>query len=140
MGKINVGRVLLGGLVAGVILNIGEFLFNDVLFGAQMTDWLVKHNLHEPSGSFIAVATALTFVLGIVMVLLYALIRPRLGAGPKTAVVAALLMWFGICVYAGIIYGLILELPSNAMLLGLGWGLVEYILGALAGAFLYKEA
>ena len=139
MGKINVGRVLLGGLVAGVILNIGEFLFNDVLIGAQMTDWLGKHNLHEPGGSFIAVATALTFVLGIVMVLLYALIRPRLGAGPKTAVVAALLMWFGICVYVGIIYGLILEMPSNAMLLGLGWGLVEYILGALAGAFLYKE-
>lgn len=140
MGKINIGRVLLGGLVAGVILNIGEFLFNDVLFGAQMNDWLVQRNLPEPGGTFIAVATGLTLVLGIVMVLVYALIRPRLGAGPKTAVIAALLLWFGICVYCGIINGIVLEVPPIAMLIGLGWCLVEYILGAIVGAWLYKEA
>lgn len=138
--KINFGRVLLGGLLAGLVLNIGEFLFNDVLFGAQMKDWLGKHNLHEPAGSFVAIAIGLTFVLGVVMVLLYAMIRPRCGAGPKTAIVAALLMWFGICVYCGIINGIVLEAPTNALLIGVGWGLVEYILGALAGAWLYKEA
>jgi hypothetical protein len=140
MGKINFGRVLLGGLVAGLLLNIGEYLFNDVLFGAQMKDWLGKHNLHEPGGSFVAVAVGLTFVLGIAMVLLYAMIRPRLGAGPKSAIVAALLLWFAVAVYCGTINGLVLEAPTNALLIGMGWGLVEYILGAMVGAWLYKEA
>lgn len=140
MGKINFGRVLLGGLLAGLVLNIGEFLLNDVVLGAQMKDWLGKHNLHDPGGSFIAIAVGLTFVLGIVMVLLYALIRPRLGPGPKAAVVAALLLWFAIGVYTGIINGIILEMPANLLLIGIAWGLVEYILGAIAGAWLYKEA
>jgi hypothetical protein len=30
--------------------------------------------------------------------------------------------------------------PINLFLIALAWGLVEYILGALAGAWLYKEA
>jgi hypothetical protein len=74
------------------------------------------------------------------MVLLYALIRPRLGAGPKTAIVAALLMWFAVFVYCGIINGIILEAPMNLLAIGMAWGLVEYIVGAIAGAWLYKEA
>ena len=140
MGKINFGRVLLGGLSAGLALNIGEVVFNDMIMGTAMRDWLGRHNFSEPGGSFIAIAVTLTFLLGIVMVLLYALMRPRLGPGPKTAIVTALIFWFGICFYAGIINGTILEIPANALALGIGWCLMEYVLGALAGAWLYKEA
>lgn len=138
--KINAGRVLLGGLVAGLVLNIGEFLLNDVVLSAQMRDWLSKHNLHDPGGTFVAVAVGLTFVLGIIMVLVYALIRARLGPGPKTAVVTALLLWFAIYVYSGIINGLILEVPPKFLMIAIAWGFVEYILGALVGASLYKES
>lgn len=136
---INYGRVLLGGLLAGLVLNIGEFVFNDFIMGAAMKDWLGKHNLADPGGSFIAIAVTLTFVLGIVMVLLYALMRPRLGPGPKTAIVTALIFWFAICLYSGIINGTILDIPKNALALGIGWCLIEYVAGALAGAWLYKE-
>ena len=138
--KINFGRVLLGGLVAGLVLNIGEYLLNDVVLSVQMRDWLGKHNLPDPGGPFVAVAVGLTFVLGIVMVLVYALIRPRLGPGPKTAVVTALLLWFAICIYSGIINGMLLEVPPKFLMIGIAWGLVEYILGALVGASLYKES
>ena len=138
--RINLGRVLLGGLVAGLVLNIGEYLLNDMVLGAQTRDWLGKHNLHDPGWTFAAVAVGLTFVLGIVMVLVYALIRPRLGPGPKTAVVTALLLWFAICVYTGIINGIILEVPPKFLMIAVAWGLVEYILGALVGASLYKES
>lgn len=139
MGNINLGRVLLGGLVAGVVLNIGEFLLNEVVLGSQMKEFLRLHNFQQPGGNFIAIAVALTFVLGIVMVWLYALIRPRCGAGPKTALVAALISWFAIYFYTGIFYLLIFGSPLNAMLIGWVWGLAEYSLAAIAGAFLYKE-
>ncbi|HEY3125318.1 MAG TPA: hypothetical protein VGK70_14805 [Thermoanaerobaculia bacterium] len=36
MGQINWGRVFLGGLLAGVVINVGEFLFHAVLFKDQM--------------------------------------------------------------------------------------------------------
>lgn len=140
MGNINMGRVLLGGLLAGVVLNIGEFLFNGVLMANQMKEWMAQHNLTDPGTTFLVVATVLTFFLGIVMVWLYALIRARLGPGPKTAIVAALIMWFAVGVYSGIIYGLICAVPVNLILIGIAWCLVEYVLGALAGSWLYKEA
>lgn len=137
----NLGRVILGGLVAGLVLNVGEFLLNAVIFKNQMAEWATRHNLPaDPGQTFLVVAIGLTFVLGIVMVWLYALIRPRLGAGPKTAIVAALLMWFAVYLYCGIINGIILQAPMNLLAIGMAWGLVEYIVGAIAGAWLYKEA
>ena len=140
MGGINFGRVILGGLVAGLVVNIGEFLFNGVIMANAMRDWALRHNFPaEPTPTFFVVATALTFVFGIVLVLLYALIRPRCGPGPKTAACAALIMWFGICIYCGIIYALMLEQPMNYMAIGLVWCLGEYVIAAVAGAWLYKE-
>jgi len=136
----NYGRVILGGLVAGLILNIGEFVLNGVLLHKAMVEWASLHNLPaEPTPSFMVVAIGLTFVLGIVMVWLYALIRPRMGPGPKTAVIAAIIMWFGICLYCGVIYGLLLQQPTNLLLIGVGWCLGEYVIAAIGGAWVYKE-
>ena len=136
----NYGRVILGGLVAGLILNIGEFLFNGVIMASAMHEWALAHNFPpEPTPTFFVVATVLTFVLGIVIVWLYALIRPRLGPGPKTAVIAALVIWFCVCIYCTIIYGLLLQQPTNLLLIGIVWCFGEYIIAAIAGAWLYKE-
>jgi hypothetical protein len=139
MGNINFGRVLLGGLVAGVILNIGEYLLNDVVLARQMAALLRKLGLPEPGTHFVMLAVSMTLLLGIVLVWLYALIRSRLGPGPKTAVVAALIMWFGIYLYSGAINGTLFQIPTNLLLIAFVWGLVEYILAALAGAAIYKE-
>src|SRR6266481_1988424 len=79
MGKINFGRVLLGGLVAGLVINIGEYLLNGVVLAKQMEGTFRKMNVPAPGGNFIAIAVALTFLLGILIVWIYALIRPRLG-------------------------------------------------------------
>jgi hypothetical protein len=139
MGKINIGRVLLGGLVAGIVLNIGEYILNDKVFGAQMKEYLAKHNFPTPGGNAIAVAVAMTFVLGVVIVLGYAAIRPRFGAGPKTAIIAALFAWFGVYVYPNILGAAFGFVPTNILPIALVWGLVEYNLGAIIGAWLYKE-
>lgn len=138
--KINFGRVLLGGLVAGLILSVGEFVLNEKVLGTQMKEFMSTHKFTEPPGYFLAVAIALTVLLGIVIVLGYAAIRPRFGAGPKTAIIAALFAWFGIYFYIGVIQGLLFGTPLNLLLIMLAWGLVEYIVATLAGAWLYKEA
>ena len=140
MNKINLSRAILGGLVAGVVLNIGEFLLNDMVLGAQMREFFARLRLPEPGGSFLAVAVLLTFVLGIVIVWIYAAIRPRLGPGPKTAICAGLLAWFCVYLYSGVINGMILQVPANLMVIAQVWGAVQYSLAAIAGAWLYKEA
>lgn len=140
MGNINMGRVVLGGLLAGLVLNIGEILLNDLVLGPQMKEFFTRHNFAEPGTNFMIVAVGLTFVMGIVVVLTYACIRTRLGAGVKTAIIAGLLAWFGVYCYSGVINGVMFGIPMNAMIIVLGWGLVQYALAAIAGAWLYKEA
>ena len=140
MNNINLGRVLLGGLLAGLVLNVGEFLLNDVVLGPQMREFLARYGIPEPGGSFLVAAVTLTFAIGIVLVFLYTLIRPRLGPGVKTAIIAGLIMWFGIYVYTGVVNGLLFGIPINAMLIALIWGLLEYLVAAIAGAWVYTEA
>ena len=140
MGNINMGRVLVGGLLAGLVLNIGEFLLNDFVLGTQMKEFMTRHNFADPGTNFMIVAVGLTFVLGIVIVLGYACIRPRLGAGLKTAIIAGLFAWFGVYFYCGIINGVLFGIPMNTMALVIVWGVVQYAVAAVAGAWLYKEA
>jgi hypothetical protein len=140
MSNINVGRAILGGLVTGLILNIGEFVLNTKILGKEMQDFFKRCGFPEPGTNFIVIAVAITFVLGIVIVLGYAAIRPRFGPGPKTAVIAALFAWFGVYVYQNVIALGLGMVPMKLVVIALVWGLVEYILATLAGAALYKEA
>jgi hypothetical protein len=96
-------------------------------------------NLPRPGAAFIITAVGITFLLGIVMVCLYAMIRTRFGPGPKTAIVAAFVIWFCVYFYCGILNATLFGVPTNLMLIGFVWGFVEYVLAALAGAWLYKE-
>ena len=137
--NINIGRWLLGGLVAGVILNLGEWLLNGMVLANQMTEYLDRHKFPQPTGTAIGVAMAMTFVLGFVMILGYAAIRPRFGPGVKTAVIAALFAWFGVVVYPNVIGAAFGFIPTNVLLLVMGWAIVEYVIAAIAGAWLYKE-
>jgi hypothetical protein len=140
MKKINLGRVLLGGLVAGLVLNIGEFLLNGVVLADDMKSDFQRLNLTDPGGNFIAKAVVGTFILGIVIVFLYAAIRSQFGAGIKTAIYAGLFGWFFVYLYTGVIYSGMGMVAMKLFWIGLVWGLVEYALGAIAGAWLYKEA
>ena len=139
MNNINYGRVILGGLVAGLILNIGEYLLNEVVFAAQMREFFERLRIPPPGGTFIATAVGITFLLGIVIVWLYAMIRPRFGPGPKTAIIAAFVAWFCIYFYCGILNATLFSLPATFVLMGMVWGIIEYGLAAIAGAWLYRE-
>jgi hypothetical protein len=140
MKKINLGRVLLGGLIAGVVLNIGESLLNGVVLANDMMNEYQRLNLSKPGSDFIAKAVVATFILGIVIVYIYAAIRTQFGPGVKTAIYAGLFAWFCVYVYVGVIQTGLGFVSARLALIGAVWGLVEYAAGAVAGAWLYKEA
>ena len=139
MNKINLGRVLLGGFVAGLILNIGEVVLNDLILGPHIEADMKRMGLTPPGVGFAVLAVGLTFIFGIIAILIYAMMRPRLGPGPKTALLTALILWFCLYAYSGTINMLLINVPPKLILLILAWGLVEYPLGILAGAALYRE-
>ncbi len=140
MSKINFGRVLLGGIVAGLLINVGEVVLNGIILRPHIEADLKRMGLTPPGTGFGLLAVGLTFIFGILAVLLYAMIRSRLGPGPKTALILALVLWFCLYAYCGTINMLLISVPPKIILMILGWGLIEYPLGILAGAALYKEA
>ena len=88
MGKINWSRVVLGGLLAGLVLNVFDFLVNGVWL---MADWEAAMRAlgKDPiSNAMIGLYVLWDFALGIFVIWLYAAVRPRYGAGPGTAVLA----------------------------------------------------
>src|SRR5215813_10934954 len=141
MGGINLRRALIGGIVAGVILNVGEFILNGFVLANDMKEFFKRCGFPpEPPSSFMVIAIVITLILGIVIVIGYAAIRPRFGPGPKTAIIAALFAWFGVYVYQNVIAVGLGIVPPKLVAIALGWGLVEYVLATLAGSALYSEA
>jgi hypothetical protein len=140
MGKMNVGRIIGGGLLAGLVLNIGEFILNMPILGKQMEEIMLQKNLPTPTGGAIALYVVLAFVLGIAVIWLYAAIRPRFGAGPKSAVIAGLSVWFFVWLWVHISMTPMGLLPTSIVLITLIWGFFEVPIAALVGAWTYKEA
>src|SRR5438105_3767070 len=93
MTSINWTRVLLGGLVAGVIIDVSEGLLNGVFLAADWANAMKALNKPEISGSSIAAFNVMGLAIGIFTVWLYAAMRPRFGPGPKTALGAGLATW-----------------------------------------------
>lgn len=141
MGKVNWQRVILGGLLAGVIINVVEWVTNGMFFAA---DWAAVMARLNSSATFslkqILAMNAWGFLTGIAMIWLYAAIRPRFGVGPKTAVLAGVAMWFMNYALGGSFPVIAHWVPLRLAAIGEAIGLVEVLLAALAGAWLYKEA
>ena len=138
MGKINWTRVILGGLVAGVVINVSEFLLNGVILAKDMEAAMSALG-RQVSGSALAMFTVWGFLVGIFAIWLYAAIRPRYSSGPKTAACAGAAVW-GLGYLLAAVTPLALHLfPRRLMAVGLAVGLVEVIAGTLAGAWLYRE-
>ncbi|MEP6993164.1 MAG: hypothetical protein ABI968_01490, partial [Acidobacteriota bacterium] len=139
MGKINLSRVILGGAVAGIVVNILSYLLHDVVLKTQHEEMMKALGKTLPAGGDgMVMWLVYGFVWALVAVWLYAAIRPRLGAGPGTAVKTGVVVWF---------FGSFLTAFLMVNLGLMGWSplqlvleLVVSVLAVLAGAAVYKEA
>ena len=139
---INTQKVLLGGVVAGVVLNVIDFVASKYVLGARM---IAEMNAFKPGfadamtqGNGLYIGMGLGFVLGIALVWTYAAIRPRFGPGARTSAYAAILLW----VVLDIAYYQFMLLGMESS--GLWWtyafiGLVNLLISGAVGAWLYSE-
>jgi drug/metabolite transporter (DMT)-like permease len=139
MGRINVGRLVMGGLAAGVVANALDFVVNTYLMEAESVDMIQRLNLSQE-----VVAASLTtwivvdFIWGLVLVFAYAAMRPRFGPGPTTATIAGVTLWLAVAaVFAGLmsmgIYTMQAYIKSSVLSLG------TTLITVMVGAAIYKE-
>ena len=141
---INTTKVLAGGLAAGVVLNVIDFLATGVILADRMR---ADANAFKPglgdemaamSGGQIAGYVIMNFVMGMVLVWIYAGFRTRFGPGPRTATYVALVVY---------VIGLILTMGYmniGMMSSGLYWTyaviwLVNLLIASVVGAWVYSE-
>ena len=141
MAGINMSRVLVGGLAAGVVMNVIDGTVNGFLLSSQ---WAAETNaLNSTLMARVATSSMVgwivyDFLIGILTVWLYAAMRPRFGPGASTAIKAGFVMWlithiaFASFVFMGLY-------SSSLMMLSAAGGLVSAIAGAHVGGMLYQE-
>jgi hypothetical protein len=140
MKQINVGRIILGGVVAAVIINAIEWVMNGVVLKA---DWAAAmQSLNRPtdvSGFAIAIYNIVGLLEGIVGVWLYAAISGRYGSGPITRAKAGLVTWTlaSLIPNLGILAANLL--PGRLMMFASIVDFVAILLGVTMGAILYRE-
>ena len=141
MGKINWGRLLIGGLVAGVVVNVLWYATWTLLARSMVSDALqaIGHPLQESAGMGF-VMLVLGFLIGIVATWLYAAIRPRFGPGPGTATMAGVAAGLLLAVLPDIGWGSTLRMiPATVWVTDAIATLVIVVIATIVGAWLYKE-
>jgi hypothetical protein len=142
MAAVNTGRVVLAGLVAGFVLNLGDMVGGMALFENDMKAMVdrlhLDPGLHDMTAANIVPWVAVDFIFGIIIMFTYAGIRPRFGPGPKTALVAG-----------GIIYATLTTMMYALTSMGIfdpavfpahaAFHLVNTAIASLAGGWAYKE-
>ena len=141
MGKINTSRVLVGGIVAGLVSDVLGYIVDGQFLAPQWADGMKALGHSSFSSNQWIWFNLLGLVGGIVTIWVYAAIRPRFGPGPKTAVCAGVVAWILAALLPNVSFmwfgGLFAHQLTTLTTLG---ALIEIVVGALAGAALYQES
>jgi hypothetical protein len=139
MGKINWGRVLLGGVVAAVVIDLVDYVVNTYVWEKQYAV-LMKALGIQLRAHAIPVFLLEGLVVGIVLIWAYAAARPRYGAGAKTALITGFAIWVVGSLIPSVDEWASGILPANMLWAGVVVGFIAILIASLAGASLYKEA
>ncbi len=137
MGRINWGRLIVGGLVAGATINGIELLVHRVILNKEWTAAFAALG-KVPTGWTTFIPS--NFIVGTVAVWIYARLRSTYGSGLKAAVLAGLGTWLVFWTIPTMALMPLKLFPNQLLFATIGVGLVDAVLAALLGAWLYKEA
>jgi hypothetical protein len=141
MSGINMPKVVVGGLVAGVVVNAVNFVVNGVMLGQEWQAATVARGVDPAAIERPMLAGWITsgFLMGLAIVWIYAAIRPRFGPGPSTAACAGMVAWaISYAAYFSLAFtGMY---PTGVIVMSTIGGLVGYLAGAYVGGRLYTES
>ena len=136
-GKINWSRVIICGLLTGVIWTVLSAVSTWYL-GADFNAAVPGNKIFAPTAGLAAFLFVLNLIGGVWAIWLYASIRPRYGAGAKTAVWVGCSWWI-VTSLADATWGSFGFVPVRALVPVMAISLPELIVAAIVGAWLYRE-
>jgi len=142
IAPLRIGRLLLAGFAAGLIMNVGEAALHGRILAASTTAaYAALNRTVSPNPTNLVVLIVLTFAQAILMLWVYAFVRPRFRTRYTAVVWVGLAAWFLSSTYAAVYLnsGLPGILPSELIWVPVAWQLFEYPLAALVGAATYGE-
>lgn len=139
MGQINTRKVIIGGLIAGVVLNVIDTIVFGVVLKDQNAAAMTAMNRPAMTNAQIPWFVFLDFVVGVFLVWLYAAMRPRFGAGPGTAVKVGIVGWFAGPLLTTLFYWTPQIPPHNFAVITTLISLVSAPLATVVGAKFYTE-
>jgi hypothetical protein len=142
MTQINVKRAVLSGFVAGIFIFIITGITNGAVLRTELNAW-VQHmgSLVRPPQRAVAMSlwAIMCLIFGVVGVWIYAGMRPRYGAGLKSALRAGLLLWLASKLAVALDFVALGLLPGRIVIGQLIGGFVAIMIATVVGARLYKE-
>ena len=140
MGKINYGRLLLGTIAAGVVYFIADGVIHSLLLGHyHMNAVAIYGNRYRPSNTAFFYFAIFDLGKGLVAMLIYVAARARFGPGGKTAVWAGVVAWLALEVFPSVQWMPFPFYGRRFLAQVIVYEFVPMILGAVLGAWLYKE-
>ena len=136
--SINVKSVLKSGILAGLLINISAISMLPVV-GNDFDLVLASRNLPPLSKMAMLYFSLISFINGVSIVFIYAIVKDKFEAGIKTAVLVSFVFWFltyFLSNFSMVVYGF---MPLKLTVIGTIWGLGELLLAGIVGAKLYKE-
>jgi len=141
VSAINAPRVILGGLAAGLVMNVLDITTGLTILADDMNANAQRLNLDQAvlnSTATMVTWIVIDFLYGLLVVFTYAGFRPRFGPGPRTAIIA------GVTIYAAITAILVGFLSVGMFMQGpfmkqAAIALVITIIASVVGGAIYKE-
>ena len=141
MSQLNMGRIVTSGLAAGLVMNLIDALTNGVVLGErwrQETAALNPGLITKMGGGATAGWVVVDFLVGILLVWVYAAARTRLGPGARTAVTVGIVVWL-ISHAAYSSYAFMGLYSAGLVFASSIGGLIAILAGAYVGGRLYRE-
>jgi len=130
-----VGKVLLGGIVAGAFINVVEYLVHGLLLAAQ---WKAAFAALGKTPTGWAMFIPSSFLIGIIGFWIYAKFRPNYGPGPLTALRSAVLIWAVFWAIPMMALQPMHLFPNSLIFTTIVVGLMDSVPGVLLGAWIYR--
>jgi hypothetical protein len=143
MGAMNQQKVIVGGLVAGIILIVLDYVSGSFVLGpwaaghADAVNAALTATMNSKRAIVGGIVTDLC--LGWSLVWCYAAIRPRYGAGARTAMCAGSFIWFVFMLAMGSYYLYRMSSITFVLIAALV-SLIQMLIAVYVGAMMYSEA
>ena len=133
----NLFRIVIGTLVAGIICFVGDGLIHGLVLGEDWKAVVEKAGLAEGEHGHIWMFVIYDLLKGFGIIFLYAAMRSRFHPGPMTALLAGVTAWFLMAVIPNITWINIPIVPTQMVAKWMVLEGVPILFAAVASASLY---